>query len=74
MIESIAELREWLVCAKLPVVVASNPLAMAAWERALSDPTAGKIRAFCVLSCVELWADVEINWGAVSGLTSHQGP
>lgn len=59
MIETQAELEEWFYGLKLSIDI--HPLALGAWESALSEPTKGKIRAFYVLACLE----TEINWSNI---------
>lgn len=46
-------LRNWFLDLKLPQPVMANDMAMAAWERALSDPDhKGKVYAFwCLAGC-----------------------
>ena len=66
MITTKEALVNWLIELKLPSQVACNELAMVAWENALADPTAGKIKAFYNLSGMERFLDLQVQWYEVA--------
>lgn len=66
MIETYPQLRDWFICHKIPVEVATNPLAMESWERAISDPSLGKIRRYWVMAGMNLYISEEILWGSIA--------
>lgn len=71
MIDNYADLREWFINLKLPLIMGEIQMAVDMYDEALRSLTVGRISAFYRVVNLDRWLPVgdagkEINWLAVA--------
>jgi hypothetical protein len=65
LIQTYEQLKEWFVTFKIPLPVAHSELAMRQWERAIVDPTMGKIYSFWCCAGMDRYISDRFAWSDI---------